>query len=160
VPSEASHPPEEPALPLAPPSAPAAAAAAASPSSSSSSAAAAASSAPPKRAALSAEEQDELYREGGRELQRAWEREGGVRPGLARFERVLRGHDMENMERAWGELRKEGIEFDHFQKFITILLGACPGLMVAQMPLGFFLFCFFCCCVGWMQHLRVGAVDA
>ena len=57
------------------------------------------------------------------ELSRAWEREGGVKPGLARFERVLHANDLDQMERAWKELRKEGMEFAHFLKFITILLG-------------------------------------
>ncbi len=78
---------------------------------------------PTKHATLSAEEQEEMYRRGGRELGRAWEREGGVRPALARFERVLHTNDLDQMGKAWKELRKDGMEFAHFQKFISILLG-------------------------------------
>ena len=110
------HPPSPPAVP-----------AEASPASS----AAAAVPAPPpaaalrdfmKHVAMSPDEQEALFRQGGKELVRAWKQEGGIKPNLARFERALHGQDLDAMERGWKELRKEGMDFWHFQKFMTILL--------------------------------------
>ena len=70
----------------------------------------------------SAEDQEALLRQAGKELGRAWKQEGGVKPGMARFERILQGQDLEAMERCWKEMRKEGMDFWHFQKFLGLLL--------------------------------------
>lgn len=70
----------------------------------------------------SAEDQEALLRQAGKELGRAWKQEGGVKPGIARFERILLGEDLEAMERCWREMRKEGLDFWHMQKFLGLLL--------------------------------------
>lgn len=78
--------------------------------------------APPFSSNSSAGDQEVLLRQAGKELGRAWKQEGGVKPGIARFERILQGEDVEAMERCWKEMRKEGLDFWHMQKFLGLLL--------------------------------------